>query len=161
LNDTDYRLPPIGGIRSLFSSVVFSFLKNIVPPERKVISMANFDRKDLGDNAFLRKLMLPEEDRRKLFPGMTPSVSVYRWFRSENVIDLLHYRKRHNPPDAEGSMAFRVRWPSRESWAEQRGREYAPTDDEAWERELRRRARIEHNAKPKVTHDAEPSRLDD
>jgi hypothetical protein len=35
--------------------------------------------------------MLPEEDRRRLYPGMDWTGS-YRWFRSANVVDLWRYR---------------------------------------------------------------------
>ena len=40
---------------------------------------------------FWQKLVLPEEDRRRLYPGMDWTGS-YRWFRSANVIDLWGYR---------------------------------------------------------------------
>lgn len=44
---------------------------------------------DAEDESFLRKVVLPEEDRRRYgvsWPGG------YRWFRSPNVIDLWRYR---------------------------------------------------------------------
>jgi hypothetical protein len=41
--------------------------------------------------AFWQKLILPEEERRRLFPTM-PWIASYRWFQSPNVIDLWHYR---------------------------------------------------------------------
>ena len=47
-----------------------------------------------NEDDFWQKLILPEEDRRRLFPGVAPVVSAHRWFRSENVIDLLRYKKR-------------------------------------------------------------------
>jgi len=43
------------------------------------------------DDHFWQRLVLPEEDRRRLFPAMTWTGS-YRWFRSTNVIDLWRYR---------------------------------------------------------------------
>ena len=43
------------------------------------------------EEAFWQKLILPEEERRHLFPTM-PWIASYRWFRSPNVIDLWHYR---------------------------------------------------------------------
>ena len=45
------------------------------------------------EEAFWQKLILPEEERRRLFPTM-PWIGSYRWFQSPNVIDLLHY---HSP----------------------------------------------------------------
>ena len=44
-----------------------------------------------GDDHFWQRLVLPEEDRRRLYPAMTWTGS-YRWFRSTNVIDLWRYR---------------------------------------------------------------------
>jgi hypothetical protein len=44
-----------------------------------------------GDDNFWQRLVLPEEDRRWLYPAMTWTGS-YRWFRSTNVIDLWRYR---------------------------------------------------------------------
>jgi hypothetical protein len=44
---------------------------------------------DAEDENFLRRVVLPEEDRRRY--GV-PWSGGYRWFRSPNVIDLWHYR---------------------------------------------------------------------
>jgi len=44
-----------------------------------------------NDDRFWQRLVLPEEDRRRLYPAMARSGS-YRWFRSANVIDLWPYR---------------------------------------------------------------------
>jgi hypothetical protein len=46
---------------------------------------------DSDDEAFLRSLMLPEEDRRRLTTA--PWSGGFRWFRSPNVIDLERYRR--------------------------------------------------------------------
>ena len=46
---------------------------------------------DQDANRFWQRLILPEEDRRRLYPAMTWTGS-YRWFRSTNVIDLWRYR---------------------------------------------------------------------
>jgi hypothetical protein len=46
---------------------------------------------DDDDDLFWQKLVLPEEDRRRLYPAMSWTGS-YRWFRSVNVIDLWRYR---------------------------------------------------------------------
>jgi hypothetical protein len=46
---------------------------------------------DQEANRFWQRLILPEEDRRRLHPGMSWTGS-YRWFRSANVIDLWGYR---------------------------------------------------------------------
>jgi hypothetical protein len=43
------------------------------------------------DDEFWQKLILPEEDRRRLYPERPPTVS-YRWFKSPNVVDLWRYR---------------------------------------------------------------------
>ena len=43
------------------------------------------------DEAFLRQLVLPEEDRRRRFPTSVWTGG-YRWFRSKNVIPLERYR---------------------------------------------------------------------
>jgi hypothetical protein len=45
------------------------------------------------DEAFLRQLVLPEEDRMRLYPSV-PWTGGFRWFRSPNVVLLEQYRKR-------------------------------------------------------------------
>ena len=45
------------------------------------------------DEAFLRSLIRPEEDRRRLHPEL-PWRGGYRWFRSANVIPMERYRER-------------------------------------------------------------------
>jgi hypothetical protein len=49
-----------------------------------------------GDDLLLRRLILCEEDRRRLFPA-TPWTGGYRWFKSPNVVDLEAYRRRGGP----------------------------------------------------------------
>jgi hypothetical protein len=49
---------------------------------------------DDADDAFLRSLMLPEEDRRLL--TATPWTGGFRWFRTTNVVDLETYRRRRD-----------------------------------------------------------------
>jgi len=44
------------------------------------------------DEAFLRELTIPEEDRTKY--TSQPWTGEYRWFRSPNVVCLEHYRRR-------------------------------------------------------------------
>jgi len=58
-----------------------------------------------SEDEFWQKLILPEEDRRSLFPGMTSVVSARRWFRSPNVVDLLRYRRRRASDKSEGQRA--------------------------------------------------------
>lgn len=54
--------------------------------------------------AFYRRMLLPEEQRLKLFPGtVRPG---YRWFRSENVVAIEHFRRPHMP----GQKAGRFGW---------------------------------------------------
>jgi hypothetical protein len=48
---------------------------------------------DEEDEAFLRSLVRPEEDRRLLYPTM-PWTGGWRWFRSENVIPIEQWRKK-------------------------------------------------------------------
>jgi hypothetical protein len=47
------------------------------------------------DEAFLRQLVIPEEDRAKYTTH--PWTGEYRWFRSPNVVCLEHYRRRRPP----------------------------------------------------------------
>jgi hypothetical protein len=44
------------------------------------------------DDRFWQKLILPEEDRRRLYPG-EPWKGGYRWFRSPNIVCLEKYRR--------------------------------------------------------------------
>jgi hypothetical protein len=56
-------------------------------------------KEDAG--AFWRRLILPEEDRTLGWDGRG-----YRWFRSENVVCLEHFRKPRKP----GQKAGRFGW---------------------------------------------------
>jgi hypothetical protein len=47
---------------------------------------------EAADEAFLRTLILPEEDRRR--STATPWTGGFRWFRSANVVPLEQYRSR-------------------------------------------------------------------
>jgi hypothetical protein len=51
----------------------------------------NENASDEDDDAFLRRLIVPEEDRQRLFPK-TRWTGGYRWFRSHNVVCLERYR---------------------------------------------------------------------
>lgn len=62
-------------------------------------------RNDDDDDIFWRKLILPEEDRRRLSPDMTGKGG-YRWFRSKNVVCIEHFRRPHTP----GQQAGRFGW---------------------------------------------------
>ena len=44
-----------------------------------------------GDEAFLRQLIFPEEDRHRF--TATPWHGGYRWFRSPNVVVIEHSRR--------------------------------------------------------------------
>ena len=50
--------------------------------------------------AFYRKMLLPEEDRLKLFPGTARPG--YRRFRAENVVAIEHFRKPHRSGQKAG-----------------------------------------------------------
>jgi hypothetical protein len=45
------------------------------------------------EDAFWQRLILPEEDRRRLFPETAWSGG-YRWFRSPNVVPIEQWRRR-------------------------------------------------------------------
>jgi hypothetical protein len=51
-------------------------------------AIASYDEQ----HAFAREVILPEEDRRLLFPTI-PWTGGYRWFRSPNVVCLEKYRR--------------------------------------------------------------------
>jgi hypothetical protein len=55
--------------------------------------MSTLSNRVKDDDELLRGLILCEEDRRRRYPIM-PWVGGYRWFRTENVIDLDRYRDR-------------------------------------------------------------------
>ena len=48
--------------------------------------------KDDDDEAFMRSLIRPEEDRRRLYPTI-PWEGGFRWFRSPNVVPIERYRQ--------------------------------------------------------------------
>jgi hypothetical protein len=48
------------------------------------------------DEAFLRRLIFPEEDRHRF--TATPWRGGYRWFRSANVVCIEHYRTAETKP---------------------------------------------------------------
>jgi hypothetical protein len=50
-------------------------------------------RRDEDEEIFWRRLVLPEEDRRRLFPGVE-WLGGYRWFRSPNVVPIEQIRQR-------------------------------------------------------------------
>lgn len=56
------------------------------------------------NDAFWRKVRMAEEDRLAYFPRTTRPG--YRWFRSENIVAIEHFRKPHAP----GQKAGRFGW---------------------------------------------------
>ena len=48
--------------------------------------------KDDDDEAFMRSLIRPEEDRRRRYPTI-PWEGGFRWFRSPNVVPIERYRQ--------------------------------------------------------------------
>jgi hypothetical protein len=53
---------------------------------------SNQTEEDEDDDAFMRKIVFPEEDRH-LFTAR-PWSGEYRWFRSPNVVPIEKYRRR-------------------------------------------------------------------
>jgi hypothetical protein len=56
-------------------------------------------RFSVREEAFYRKLILPEEDKDEL----TPPRGGFRWFKSENIICFEHYRRPESPPQRKAS----------------------------------------------------------
>ena len=54
--------------------------------------MSSNQIKDDDDEAFMRSLIRPEEDRRRLYPTI-PWEGGFRWFRSPNVVPIERYRQ--------------------------------------------------------------------
>jgi hypothetical protein len=54
------------------------------------------------DEAFLRTLVLPEEERRRF--TSVPYTGGWRWFKSPNVVDLVAYRAKTKDKDREQSQ---------------------------------------------------------
>jgi hypothetical protein len=46
------------------------------------------------DDAFLRRFVVPEEDRPFFTSAKWTETGGYRWFRSPNVVCLEHYRRK-------------------------------------------------------------------
>ena len=69
--------------------------------------MQSTQPKPIGEEkgAFWRKMCMAEEDRREHFPG-TIRPGGYRWFRSENVVAIEHFRR----PHVSGQKAGRFGW---------------------------------------------------
>ena len=61
--------------------------------------------KGIDDGALWRKLTLPEEEKQRLSLDVTVKDG-YRWFRSENVVCIEHFRRPHMP----GQKAGRFGW---------------------------------------------------
>jgi hypothetical protein len=54
--------------------------------------------------AFYRQMLMPEEDRLLHSPGTARPG--YRWFRSENVVAIEHFRKPHTPEQRAGRFGW-------------------------------------------------------
>jgi hypothetical protein len=52
---------------------------------------------DDDDEAFMRSLIRPEEDRRRLHPGVAWEGG-FRWFRSPNIVCMERYRQSPTEP---------------------------------------------------------------
>jgi hypothetical protein len=57
------------------------------------------------DGALWRSLVLSEEDRLPLSPATTRSGG-YRWFKSENVVCIEHFRRARGPDWAAGRFGW-------------------------------------------------------
>jgi hypothetical protein len=55
--------------------------------------MVNPRRRHANDEAFLRRFVIPEEDRPRFTSAKWTETGGYRWFRSPNVVCLEHYRR--------------------------------------------------------------------
>jgi hypothetical protein len=75
---------------------LYSFLSSGLykTPELDQAVLTRHNQED--DEAFLRRIIFPEEDRRRY--TSTPWRGGYRWFRSANIVDLQRYR---NPVERE------------------------------------------------------------
>ena len=81
----------------LFGSLSFSARRpteilRAIEGERTMVAEREI-REAEDDEALLRSLIRPEEDRRRLHPEL-PWLGGYRWFRSANVIPMERYRER-------------------------------------------------------------------
>jgi hypothetical protein len=65
--------------------------------------MGTLEDEDEDDEAFLRRLIFCEEDRRRITSA--PWTGGYRWFRSPNVVPIEQWQKRRNsePPRKKAS----------------------------------------------------------
>jgi hypothetical protein len=62
-------------------------------------SIADFEADE--DEAFLRSVVLCEEERRRLYPGVEWRGG-FRWFRSANVIPMERFRPSRQRPQPSG-----------------------------------------------------------
>jgi hypothetical protein len=60
-----------------------------------------YANEDDEDEMWLRKLTMPEEYIIRHHP--IARGGYYRWFKSENVIDLVRIRRQRTPPQAAGT----------------------------------------------------------
>ena len=65
----------------------------VVKGDNRMAQTVQTEEDDEEDEAFLRHLVLPEEDRRRLYPTI-PWTGGWRWFRSSNVVCLEQWRRR-------------------------------------------------------------------
>jgi hypothetical protein len=66
------------------------------------VKMGNADSEDAeGDESFMRRYVIPEEDRRR--STTAPYSGGYRWFRSPNIICLERYRRDQRRGACSGS----------------------------------------------------------
>jgi hypothetical protein len=63
--------------------------------------MAMEPAKKANDGAFWRRMTLPQEERETRWGG-----TGYRWFRSENVVCLEHFRRPKQPGQKAGKFGW-------------------------------------------------------
>jgi hypothetical protein len=63
------------------------------------------------DDELVRRLVVPEEDRRRL--TSRPSGMACRWFRTPNIVPIEHYRLSGRPPAPVGLVGRVLPFPKR------------------------------------------------
>jgi hypothetical protein len=89
---------PAGVQQGPYSLFFSCSLSSIIRELRQLIMERRYSEKD---ETFWRRMVLPEEDRSSLTDAEWKGG--YRWFRSENVVCLEHYRRPQLLPQRKAS----------------------------------------------------------